>query len=435
MSDGALDAWRDWAEDGIRQYRMGRLRVRVVGPNGEPARGVPVAVLQKRHFFSFGTGLDPAMLRPETANAAAETVESQGDFQGPSMSAIYQGMAKGLFNSASSGEALAWAFTSPKPDQANFDDMDHLVTWCDQQRLELRGESLLQEHEQGLPAWVRTLEPGELERALEERIRTVCARYRGRIHEYEVNTDMIHGDAFKRALGPGIVDKLFAWAAEADPDASLYTSEAGVLNGRNITHYDRLLEILASSSVPVHGIGCRGDFTTDDLGLDLRTVWHVLDRLFRFGLPVKITDLAIAGEDIQPEAAAQFLADILTLAFGHPAVEGVSLRHFMAQPAGASGDGASGLGAAAALFDPSLRPLAAGRLYRELVYDRWWTRARYRTGDDGCVDVFAYYGVHELRATLPGTDRSIERHLTFDASGVDGGVDEVLFEFAADGSA
>lgn len=436
VSDGALGAWRDWAEDGIRQYRMGRMRVRVLDPEGKPARGVPVSVLQKRHFFSFGTRLDPTMFRPGDLPEQQKPAEQRDDADGPPVSLIYQGLVKGLFNSASCGDALSWPVTSPEPDRADYDNVDHIADWCDEQRIELRGENLLQEHENGVPNWVRTLTPSELERALEERVRTVCSRYSGRIQEYDVNTGMIHGDVFKRPLGPGIVDKLFNWASESDPDASLYTSEGGVLNGRNVTHYDRLLEILASSGVPIHGIGCHGDFVADDLNLDLRTVWHVLDRLFRFGLPVKITDLRIVGLGVEPEAAAQFLADILTLAFGHPAVEGVSFRHLMAQTVGefngTSNDTMSGLDAgAAALFDATFRPLPAGRVFRELVFDRWWTRAKHRTGDDGCIDVLAFYGVHELQATLPGSNRTIKRHLTFDAAGIDGGLDEALFEFAA----
>lgn len=413
MSDGALNQWREWAEDGIRRYRMGRLRVRIIGPNREPARDVPVTVRQKRHFFSFGTGLDSTMFQPEQAasNAGGEV----------SASLLYQGMVKGMFNSASCGSAFSWQTMSPEPGMADFQALDRLVDWCDEQRMELRGENLLQEREDALPAWVQALSSDELERALKERVQNVCSRYRGRIQEYEVNTNMIHGDAFKRRLSPGIVDKLFTWVSEADPDASLYTSEADILNGKDLTHYERLLEILAASGVPVHGIGCRAHFTADDFDMDRRTIWHVLDRLYRFGLPVKITDLAIAGDGENPAAAAQFLTDILTLAFGHPAVEGVSLRHFVSSPTLDVGE--------AALFDETFRPLPAGQAFRELVYDRWWTRAKHRTGDDGCVDVLAFFGVHELTVTLPGTNQTVTRHLTFDAAGVDGGLSEAVVEF------
>ena len=117
---------------------------------------------------------------------------------------------------------------------------------------------------------------------------------------------MIHGDAFKRRLSPGIVDKLFTWVSEADPDASLYTSEADILNGKDLTHYERLLEILAASRYHTRN-RYHAHFTADDLDMDRRTIWHVLDRLYRFGLPVKITDLAIAGDGENPAAAAQFL--------------------------------------------------------------------------------------------------------------------------------
>lgn len=411
VSDGALPVWREWAEDGIRRYRMGRLRVRVIGANGEPARDVPVTVRQKRHFFSFGTGLDPSMFQAEQA-----ALNDGGDVP---TALVYQGMVKGMFNSASCGSALCWQTTSPEPGVTDFEALDRLVDWCEQQRIELRGENLLQEDEP--PSWVGALPPDELERKLRARVQNVCSRYRGRIHEYEINAGMIHGDAFKRPLGPEIVNKLFAWASEADPDASLYTSESDILNGKDVMHYERLLEILAASGVPLHGIGCRAHFTADDLRMDRRTMWHALDRLYRFGLPVKITDLTIAGDGVEPEAAAQFLTDVLTLAFGHPAVEGVSLRHFVASTSLDAGG--------AALFDETLRPLAAGEAFRELVYERWWTRAKHRTGGDGCVEVLAFFGIHELTVTLPGTHLTVSRHLTFDAAGVDGGLREAVVDF------
>ena len=53
----------------------------------------------------------------------------------------------------------------------------------------------------------------------------------------------------------------------------------------------------------------------------------------------------------------------------------------------------------------------------------------WRTGDDGCVDVLAFFGVHELTVTLPGTNQTVTRHLTFDAAGVDGGLVGAVVEF------
>ncbi len=59
-----------------------------------------------------------------------------------------------------------------------------------------------------------------------------------------------------------------------------------------------------------------------------RDIWKILDRLSRFDLPIKITELDIDLND--PALQADFMRDVLTAAFAHESVVGVTVWGFWA---------------------------------------------------------------------------------------------------------
>ena len=150
---------------------MGRLRVGIIGPNREPPRDVPVTVRQKRHFFSFGTGLDSTMFQPEQAasNAGGEV----------SASLLYQGMVKGMFNSASCGSAFSWQTMSPEPGMADLQAFG-LSIGATSSAWSFEAKTCCKNVKMRCPLGYKH-SSDELERALKERVQNVCSRYRGRI--------------------------------------------------------------------------------------------------------------------------------------------------------------------------------------------------------------------------------------------------------------
>lgn len=404
MSGIDRDEWRGWAADGIQRHRMGVINVRVLSPDGKPARGAVVQISQKRHLFSFGAELRAEWFEPQPTE--------------PETQAMYQGMIKGLFNCGVAGRALDWRETEPNPGAAQFEHLDRIAHWCEQQRLSLAGHSLVVEAEQSVPNWVKALDDATLREVLERRVRTLCRRYRGQIDEYVVNAGMLNADFYATRLGVDIHRRLFLWAQEEDPDARLYVNEPNVLDGQDLAVYDGHIEILLRAGAPVGGIGCVGRFGPEALEIDRRVIWHALDQLSRFQLPVKLTEVSVvAGDDEAAQAA--LLRDVYTIAFGHPAVEGVELAGFWRQAHPEPG---------AELFDNEFRPTLAGQVYRELIFGDWWTRAEATADERGFVSVPAFYGVHSVRAALAGTDRATERQIILTPQGLEGGLQEISLE-------
>jgi len=62
----------------------------------------------------------------------------------------------------------------------------------------------------------------------------------------------------------------------------------------------------------------------------------------------------------------------------------------------------------AALWKRDFSPTPAARAYRNLVFNRWWTRWEGRADSDGICRVPAFYGRHQVQAD--GKSVEVELH-------------------------
>ena len=60
-------AWRQRAEERIRQHRQGDFALQIIGATGQPVADAPVEVTMQRHAFLFGSALQMWRLTSETA--------------------------------------------------------------------------------------------------------------------------------------------------------------------------------------------------------------------------------------------------------------------------------------------------------------------------------------------------------------------------------
>ena len=119
----------------------------------------------------------------------------------------------------------------------------------------MRGHNLFWEVEQWQQSWLKQLSKDDLRQAVLQRATDICTRYRGRITEYDVLNEMLHGNFFRGWLGDRIVDEMFAQCAKADPQAHLYLNEYDILNGKLVDAYSKQVRTLLGRGVKVGGIG------------------------------------------------------------------------------------------------------------------------------------------------------------------------------------
>jgi GH35 family endo-1,4-beta-xylanase len=349
------------ADQAIRRHRMGTIVVRA-------AAGARVKVTQTRHEFWFGTAVSRRMWRPDAPQADR---------------AKYLEVLAANFNSAVHENALKWYGTEREKDQVSYADADRMLQWCREHGLAVRGHCLFWGVERFVQPWIKELGDDELRRRIQRRAREVTSRYRGRIVEYDVNNEMIHGDYYARRLGDDIRAQMFKWAKAGDGDALLYVNDYNILTGRDVARYEKHIEGLLAAGAPVGGIGVQGHFGKP---VDMKRVKAALDRLARFKLPIRVTEYDLNTGD--EEVKARHLADFYTTCFAHPAVEGILMWGFWE---------GSHWRPKAALWKKDWTPTRAAEAYRGLVFGRWWTRRQGVADDKGACEVPAFFGRHRVK--------------------------------------
>jgi GH35 family endo-1,4-beta-xylanase len=368
---GAGD-WRERANAAIREHRMGRLIVRA-----EP--GTAVRVRQQRHAFEFGTALSNRFFNgsmdddPEALENALQVIREN-------------------FNAAVPENAMKWGQVERERGRERWETFDRMLAFCEENDIKVRGHCLLWAFGRFLPEWVKELDDAALREAIEERIRNVLERYRGRVEEYDLNNEMILGHFFKDRLGEGIRPHMFKFAHRVAPEASMYLNDFRILRGGGLDQYVEQIQGLLEAGAPVGGIGIQAH---PRHGIpSAEEIQHALDELALFDLPIKITEFIVGEEG---DAPAVQLERLYRVAFAHPAVEGIYMWGFWEgahwRPEGAPWR-----------RDFSLKP--AGEMFRRLVFEEWWTQATVTVGEDGRAVIPAFYGTHAV--TAEGETKEVE---------------------------
>jgi len=305
-------------------------------------------------------------------------------------------------NTAVHENALKWAACEPQRDVQTYGLLDLILNWGSANDIRIRGHTIFWGREIYLQDWVEALSNPELFEEIRERVFDLLPRYQGQISEYDVNNEMLNLRYFRDRLGESIVDSMFTWAHSADPNAILYLNEYGILSANSVNDYVTMINALLARGLPVGGIGIQAHFFTanmddgDDL-FDACRIWNILDTLAQFDLPIKITEFDLSAPTDTTQA--RWLETLYKAAFAHPAVSGILMWGFWA---GAHWRPNT------AIFRTDFSPKPAATVYRNLVYDQWWTDTTAVTDSLGEVEIRSFYGRHLITATLGSVSNSKE---------------------------
>lgn len=229
----------------------------------------------------------------------------------------------------------------------NFGTADTLVEWCQQNGVKVWGHTLGW-HSQTAPWFFQAINPvteettkpptrpkmmwdpkaprltmdeywrrsikGELAsrevvlERLENHIKTVVGRYKGRITGWDVFNESIadSGDcttenlrtfSWYQVIGPDVLTLAFKWAHEADPDAQLYYNDYNIEQGaveNKGKHASSmvLLKRLIAEGAPITGVGIQGHWHLDT---NLADVEKAIENYKSLGLRVAITELDVTA--------------------------------------------------------------------------------------------------------------------------------------------
>ncbi len=252
----------------------------------------------------------------------------------------YGPMLAGEYNALTPENALKFGPLSPARGVYNFQPADALVAFAGLNGMRVRGHTLVW-HEQ-LPAWFvqGRFSRDELLVLLENHIKTVVGRYRGRIAAWDVVNEALDFLGTLRftpwltGIGPEYIELAFRWAHEADPNALLFYNDYDI-EGRSLKSQAayNLVKGLVERGVPIHGVGFQMH-----VGLhrapNIADVRANMDRLAALGLKVEITEMDVttwAGTgtlDERLQAQAEIYRQVLELCVTHPACIGFTTWGF-----------------------------------------------------------------------------------------------------------
>jgi endo-1,4-beta-xylanase len=360
----------DAVKDRIRRHRMGALTVRT-------RPGAEVQVRQARHEFPFGTAITSALAEGDPI------AMSDADRK------MFLKVLEENFNHAVHENALKWCDVEREKGKPDYSSAERIWELCAERGISMRGHCLFWEKEDWVQPWLRELDSGKLRAAAMRRGAEVTSRFKGRISEFDLNNEMIHGSFWRRRLGWGIVNEMALAARSGNPDAVLFLNDYGILveGGHNANAYLEQIKALLDEGVPIGGIGCQAHSATFlNVPVDPVIAQRNLDRLSRFGLPIKITECLFDHTE-DPEEQADQMRSILPIYFAHPEVSGILFWGFWAgmhwHPW-------------AAFWKEDWTPTPQGLAYRDLVYKEWWTAASGKADSSGTFRTEAFFGDYQV---------------------------------------
>ena len=368
-------SWRAEARASIERIRKAPLTLRVVDAQGKPIRGGKVHVQQQRHAFGFGNILNPNafQLEGEDGRRYRETFAEH-------------------FNKTTFESGFRW-HNWYLPARKNELDahkklLERMIRFCRSNNIPIRGHYL---------SWAPlgrayfeptdySEHPGKLWPELSTHIDEMLAFTDGRLAEWDAINHIIGwGDTMATVTGSDEIYARIIRHARSETDTPLWVNEGQILpGGSRAEDYEKIIRHLVENKAPPDGIGFMAHFGEGSLRSidDLREVYN---RFASFGVPLQLTEFDIDTRDEQLQA--DYLRDVMTLTFGHPSFNAIVMwgfwegRHWRPD---------------AALWreDWSIKP--AGEIWKELVFETWWTDRQHVTNASGLCETSAFLGDYKI---------------------------------------
>jgi outer membrane protein assembly factor BamB len=368
-------AWRTEALQRIEALRKGPLQIQVVDHNGKAVPRARVRAELTRHAFGFGSVVHPTFLMAQGEN---------GD--------RYRDMVAGTMNKAPLETGFRWQNWFAGSDRRRKQSrtlLDQSLDWLNAHHIEVRGHYLM---------WA-PLSPGTqpealladgpaLQKALFAHMAEKSQFAGQRVQEWDAINHIIGwGQRYADVTGSQeIYAKVIRLGRQLNPHAEMWINEGQILPGGSRREpYLAMIKYLQQQQAGPDGIGFMGHFTNGSLtGMD--ELKGVYDEFAQLGVPLQITELDV-DTGFDEHLQADYLRDVLTLSFSHPAMEGINLwgfwegRHWRPK---------------AALWRKNWAIKPAGQVWLDLVHKQWRTRASGTTDPAGHFQTQGFFGEYTI---------------------------------------
>ncbi len=426
----------------IREIRCQDVELLLVDREGRPLADREVEVVQTRSSFCWGDQL-----------WGFDTLLRNG-FGGSARARHFTRRFTECLNSANCLSYWTEAPRNDGPKQMEFQGEDHLdefaaqVDWALANGLVPKGHPIFWSIDKAFPEWLKRYPLETQWKFIEVRVRNLVARFRGKVKVWDLINEPMWEAAPKNLPNrcwPHLesledlceyIVPILRWAREEDPDAKFILNDYGMeqdpaqgpvrhQDGHPVTaksQRDRFIDLirrLAEDGACPDGLGMQAH-TGEWMEPAVQNA--ILDDFSRAGVPLHYTEfwadikpLIKAGMD--PRAAeelkAEYVGNVMTVAFAHPSVESF---YFWGDINGSFGfrddHNSSGLPSS------SHTPTPTYWRVKELLQREWMTCEKRVSDADGRVRFRGFYGDYSLRYKFgSGMDAGVNFSLSPDVDG------------------
>ena len=241
---------------------------------------------------------------------------------------------------------LKWQATRPTATTFDFTRFDAILDYAERKRLTMRGHTLLWHRSKWMPGWMETHDFGARPASaaadmLTTHIKTVTARYRGRIKAYDVVNETVMEDgtlaqsALSYAMGgtEALVDLAFQTARNAAPGAQLVYNDYMSWEPGNEAHRAgvlKLLEGFRKRGTPVDALGIQSHLIAPVPDAAHQRAWRgFIDAVVAMGYGLVITEFDVrdaalpAATPARDRGVADSARAYLDMMFGYPQLRDV----------------------------------------------------------------------------------------------------------------
>lgn len=398
----AADApWRVAALARIEKIRRTPVSVEVVDAAGKPMPDAKVSLELKRHAFAFGTAVKAKFL------------------MGPDdVSTRYRAMVDKYFSSiVLENDLKPFGWEGGAANKGNNFRRDWTIKsleWAKERGMWVRGHYLCWGPWE---PWSKELEdkPEAIKTRIMNHIDGVLSGTAGLIDEWDaVNHPVGWSDpraTVDQVVGPDLYANVFK-AARARTKVPLWINEDQIFRpGRQQEEFYQLIKDLIARGVTPDGIGNQAHFHSSYLP-GAEELLRISDRFAALVPHLEITEFDV-NTNGDEELQADWLRDCLIMAYSHPAYRAFMLWVFWE---------GTGYKPELALWRTDWSEKPSGKVWRELVNERWHTKAVGITDRTGTFTTQGYRGTYEI--TVEANGRKVTR--PYDTQ-TGGGVLRVVF--------
>jgi len=368
--------WRKDANERIEKIRKGNFSIIVKDKDGNPIKDANVTLDMFEHAFEFGTSINSPIYKNEE----------------------YAKKFSRLFNASVVEHHTKWTPYEENPAEAKKQidtaislgskyNRGHVLFW------EVKPSSSNAAPKKYYSDEIKAGNMEALEKVCREHIENIAGDFKEIFHEWDVINETVKQTFHRDIFGPEIYKKYFEWTRDVvGKDCKLYYNEG-------VYFFEDRVKELIEMGADFDALGIQSHY--DDTSMTPLKLLDIYASLSKYGKEMKVTEFSCGTYD--ENLQANYMRDILICAFAEEKMNGFLMWSFW--------DGKS-YAATAPIYslDWTLKP--AGKVYEDLVYNKWWTRnAKATTNDDGNAVINGFYGDYDV--TVEANGKTVTKMVSF----------------------